>query len=89
MLRNVNMAEELDFSVITLNVRGLRDHRKRIKMFNWCLKTGGKNSIYLLQEAHCTKEIETEWGQQWKGDSFFSFGTSQIVHGPESENLPP
>ena len=32
------MAEELDFSLITLNIRGLRDYRKRIKMFNWCLK---------------------------------------------------
>ena len=81
MLRNVNMAEELDFSLITLNVRGLRDYRKRIKM---CFKTGGKNSIYFLQETHCTKETETEWRQQWTGDSFFSFGTSQsaglIIH---------
>ena len=53
-----------------LNVRGLRDKTKRIKMFTW-LKN--KNlSIIFLQETHCTNELEDVWRTGWGHKVFFS-----------------
>ena len=64
-----------DFNLITQNVRGLREKKKRIKVFEY-LKNK-KAGIALVQEAHCTKEIETLWKNEWGGDIVFSHGTSK------------
>jgi len=63
-----------DFNLITQNVRGLREKKKRIKVFENLKKK--KAGIALLQEAHCTKEIETLWKSEWGGDIVFSHGAS-------------
>ena len=50
------MADDLSFEVITLNVRGLRDLKKRRKIFNWIKKHTSKESIMLLQETILMKK---------------------------------
>ena len=60
------------FKVLTVNVNGLNNHNKRIKIFN-NLKTK-KIDIKLLQETHSTKTTETKWQQEWNGMSFWNSG---------------
>ena len=62
---------------MTLNVRGLRDYKKRRKIFNWLPKHNGSNSVIFLQETHCNINNETQWSQQFRGNVYFSNGTNQ------------
>ena len=48
-----------DFDLITCNVRGLRDFRKRRKLLNYLKKHSSKQGIIFLQETHSTKEVES------------------------------
>ena len=41
-------------TIVSLNVRGLRDNTKRREMFNWL--RAKHFSVYMLQEVHCTEE---------------------------------
>ena len=70
------MADDFRFELITLNVRGLREFKKRRKMFNWIKKHTLKESIMLLQETQSDEKIENIWASQWPGDLKFSHGTS-------------
>ena len=58
----------------SLNVRGLRDDRKRREMFHALHKS--KYNFFLLQETHSTKECETQWRTEWGGDVYYSHGTN-------------
>ena len=62
-------------SFLSLNVRGLRDFRKRSKIVYW-LKQFKLNHIVFLQETHSSQEIENSWFKDWPGKCFFSHGTS-------------
>ncbi|RUA07179.1 MAG: hypothetical protein DSY43_00385 [Gammaproteobacteria bacterium] len=62
------------FKMLSLNVRGLRNYEKRTTIFNWC--NDQKADIYFLQETYSTKEVESQWRKQWRGDIFFSHGTN-------------
>ena len=42
--------------------------------FNWLCKSGA--DICFLQETYSSKEVENVWRKQWKGDMFFSHGSS-------------
>ena len=64
----------IDYKLLSLNIRGIRSFEKREGMFNWLLKSG--TDICFLQETHSTKEVEIIWKKQWKGDMFFSHGSS-------------
>ena len=66
------MMDEL--TVISYNVRGLRDHTKRCEMFNYIREKGA--DIILLQETHCTKSRQTQWHNEWGGQIIFCNGTS-------------
>ena len=70
------MADDFNFELITLNVRGLRDFKKRRKIFNWIKKHTSKESIMLLQETHSDEKVENIWTSQWHGDLRFSHGTN-------------
>ena len=62
-----------DFSVGSLNTRGLNDNIKRQAIFNWIKK---KNvDIFMLQECYCMEETSLKWEQQWGGKCLFSYGT--------------
>ena len=62
-----------DFSVGSLNVRGLNNSIKRHAIFNW-IKS--KNiDIFMLQECYCVKEESSTWEEEWGGKCFFSYGS--------------
>ena len=64
-----------DFSVITFNVRGLQQHPKRVKIFNY-ISEKLKNGFAFFQETHSSECCCLSWQQDWKGDLLFNHGTS-------------
>ena len=70
------MDHQNKLSMLSYNVRGLKDKTKRAGIFNWLQS---KNSdILLLQETHChLKKDETKWSGEWEGKCFWSKGTSR------------
>ena len=57
-----------DIKICSLNVRGLRNKKKRDKMFCW-LKDQSYN-IILLQETHSTSDIIDSWTAEWGNKAF-------------------
>ena len=68
---------EFSFSMISVNVRGLRKYVKRRKLYNWLCKHGGHNGLSFLQETHSIQNDEIQFGNQWKGHTYFSHGNNQ------------
>ena len=64
----------VDFSLLSLNTRGIRTFEKRKAIFSWLLNSGA--DICFLQETYSTQEVENIWRKQWKGNMFFSHGSS-------------
>lgn len=60
--------------ICTLNVRGLRDGKKRRRIFTF-LKSK-KIDIAMLQETHSTPEIEQLWNNEWGGQVLYSHHNS-------------
>ena len=56
--------------ICSLNVRGLSNAKKRRETFNWLRNK--KYSVYLLQEVHCSKEMEHFWLTEWGYKGIFS-----------------
>ena len=67
------MKLNLNFKLLSLNVRGIRSIEKRKAIFNWLVKS--KSDIRFLQETYSTSEIELAWKSQWRGDVLFSYGS--------------
>ena len=63
------MADPKCISVISLNVRGLRNENKRRSIYNYYRK---RADILCLQETHCTDKDEKLWAAEWGGLAFFS-----------------
>ena len=56
--------------ISTFNVRGMNDNKKRNDLFDWFRR---KNiDICLLQETHCSKELENKWSNEWGYTAFWS-----------------
>lgn len=68
--------QELDFGLLSLNVRGLRDYKKCRKMLSWIARHGGHKGITFLQETHSTESNEFQWTQRFRGKVLFSHGSS-------------
>ena len=66
----------LNLNVLTLNVKGLRDYRKRRKIFNYIKKHILPEGIFFLQETHSLKQDEGLWSAQFRGGQNFSHGTN-------------
>ena len=66
--------DNVDFKLISLNVRGIRFATKRKALLLWLNKQ--KADIVFLQETYSTKEVEPVWNTQWKGKMFYSHGTN-------------
>ena len=62
------------FKIVSLNVRGLSNFKKRRVLFNWCRKM--KSDIILLQETHSKLEIEKQWEHEWGEKILCSRGPS-------------
>jgi len=64
------MSETL--TLMSLNVKGLTNFRKRHTVFTWCRK---KNAyIVFLQETHSKEETEVQWRNEWGVDVILSHG---------------
>lgn len=64
----------LDFKVLSLNVRGMNDEKKRKSIFRWVKKN--RIDVCFLQETYCTTNVENIWKNQWGGKLLSSFGTN-------------
>ena len=63
-----------NFRSMTLNVRGLRDERKRVSVYNYIKKH--KIDMCFLQETHSTEADINTWKHQWGGHVEYSHGTN-------------
>ena len=59
------------FKIITLNVRGIAERKKRRAIFNYYRQ---RADIICLQETHSIDEDEDIWTAEWNGLTFFSHG---------------
>lgn len=61
-------------TLISVNVRGIRDINKRKAIFGWAKSQGG--DVVLLQETYSTPDIEDVWRRDWDGHIYFSHGSN-------------
>ena len=57
--------QALSCKFLSVNIRGLRDKSKRLKVFNWVKEI--KSDITLFQETFSLEENENEWTRDWEG----------------------
>ena len=57
-------------TIVSLNVRGLGNNAKRKEVFNWL--RAKKQSIYMLQEVHCSQDTTDIWTCEWEYKALFS-----------------
>lgn len=62
-------------SVVSLNVRGVKDRQKRRTIFRH-LHVKYPNHIAILQETHSSREIENVWQNEWGADIIYSHGSA-------------
>jgi len=67
-------SDNYDFSLISLNVRGLNEEKKRKSIFNWARKQN--SDLVFLQETYSSREVEHIWANQWGGRVFFAHGSN-------------
>lgn len=65
-----------DFEMMTWNVRGLRDNKKRNKVFSWIKKHTNSNALVMLQETHSLLKDESLWRNEYGSDIVYSHGTN-------------
>ena len=68
--------DDLNFDILSWNVRGLGDYQKQRKLFNWVKKHTSKNAIVFMQETHSSDKTGKQWEQLWRGSIKFSHGTT-------------
>ena len=66
--------DKFQASLLSLNVRGLNDNRKRRKIFPWC--NTQHTDIVFLRETFGTAEVENMWANEWGNQIIFSHGTN-------------
>lgn len=66
-------------NLISLNVHGLNDDKKRRKMFCWFKEQGA--DFCFIQETHCKKSKASFFNSAWHGTCFHSFTTSAFSRG--------
>ena len=66
----------IKFDILSLNVRGIRNNKKRLKVFNWLKNHTGDKIVGFLQETHSAGDTENWWSRQWQHRDlvFFSHG---------------
>ena len=64
----------VNFKMLSLNVRGIRSLEKRKALLIWLNKQ--KADILFLQETYSTKAVENVWRSQWNGSIFFAHGSN-------------
>ena len=69
------MLDSTVYKIISLNVRGLKNQRKRRSIFSY-LKDQ-KCHCYFLQETYSEPKDELIWKSEWGGEMLFSHGTNR------------
>ena len=64
----------MSLCIVTLNVNGIADDKKRNAVFCWCRKK--KIDIACLQETHCSIDTELKWKNEWGAKSMWNHGSS-------------
>lgn len=67
------MVKDIDFTIGSLNARGINDKRKRMGIFNWAHEK--RFDILMLQECYSCENVESEWADEWGGVCLFSHGS--------------
>ena len=67
---------QTQFSVLSLNVQGICNTKKRKTIFTWLKDHNVHNSITFLQECHSDVQTQAKWSQDWPGTTYFSHGTT-------------
>ena len=62
------------FTLISLNVKGISNFKKRRTIFTWCWKR--QADIIFLQETHSIVQTDTQWKNEWGAELHTSHGTS-------------
>ena len=62
------------FKLISLNVRGISNFKKRKMIFTWCRKK--KPDIIFLQETHSKKDTEMYWKNEGGSEIILAHGSS-------------
>ena len=60
----------------TNNVKGLQSSKKRLKLIEYLKNKLESNGVLFLQETHSISNDENAWADDFKGQVFFSHGTS-------------
>ena len=60
--------------IISLNVRGISNYKKRRTIFTWCRKQ--KADVIFLQETHSTERNEAAWKKEWGAPLYYSHGAN-------------
>ena len=68
------MSTQMKISILSLNVRGLRNQVKRRSIFRFLKDQNCQ--IYLLQETFSEQKDEPIWKSEWGGTIFFSHGST-------------
>ena len=63
-----------DFKMLSLNVKGLSNFKKRRAIFAWCRKQNA--NIIFLQESHSTHDKEKQWKAEWGAPLELTHGSS-------------
>ena len=67
---------QTQFSVLLLNVQGIRNTKNRKTIFTWLKDHNVHNSITFLQECHSDVQTQAKWSQDWPGTTYFSHDTT-------------
>jgi len=60
-------------NILSLNVRGLRDSKKRREIFRWLKRfQNGMDSVIFLQETHIVEKEKLIWENEWESDVYLS-----------------
>ena len=69
---------DIDFSVISYNVRGINQTPKRITIFDY-ISEKLKNGFAFFQEIHSSEDSCLSWRQDWRGEMLLNYGTRIAV----------
>ena len=62
-------------TVVSVNSRGLRGRRKRLKIFN-TLKSKFSDAVFLFQETHSDESVYQSWRNEWGSEIYLNHGQS-------------
>ena len=68
----------MDLKVFSMNANGLGDKVKRQAVFDKLNRKGGpEGAVFMIQESHCTDQLESIFKRQFGSDNmYFSNGSS-------------